>query len=227
MLCWKGRDNVVGTRLRVGSCRVDLPRLSLRVLIRFRYGSPGHIPRILVAITKPVGCGRAGFWTDPSLPHGRRSPHTHGHDQLASLRVGPSSWPRQWGCGEARARLFEARIPKNAHKMLTEQALLPLRWPSARVYSPADLLYCGMHSPDSMYPHGLQSKLVCCLLLHSCASVLDMLNSRPANGSSKNWDGLRISHDVFDSSAVLRPEKLDPWVMMLSCPSLKASGEGP
>lgn len=48
------------------------------------------------------------------------------------------------------------------------------------------------------------------LLLHSCASVLDMLNSRPANGSSKNWDGLRISHDVFDSSAVLRPEKLDP-----------------
>ncbi|KAH8765040.1 hypothetical protein F5883DRAFT_105901 [Diaporthe sp. PMI_573] len=69
--------------------------------------------------------------------------------------------------------------------------------------------------------------LLLLLLLHSCAFVLDMLNSRPANGSSKNWDGLRISHDVFDSSAVLRPAKLDPWMMMLSCPSLKASGEGP
>lgn len=108
--------------------------------------------------------------------------------------------------------------------MLTEQALLPLRWPSARVYS--QQIYCGVHS---MYLHGPQSKfvLLLLLLLHSCASVLDMLNSRPANGSSKNWDGLRISHDVFDSSAVLRPEKLDPWMMMLSCPSLKASGEGP
>lgn len=48
------------------------------------------------------------------------------------------------------------------------------------------------------------------LQIHPCASVLDMVNSRPANGSPKNWDGLRISHDVFDSSAVLRPEKLDP-----------------
>ncbi|KAI7777921.1 hypothetical protein LA080_002905 [Diaporthe eres] len=61
-------------------------------------------------------------------------------------------------------------------KLLTEQALVPLRWSSAGVYSQENPLWYA----------------------------------QPANGSSKNWDGLRISHDVFDSSAVLRPEKLDP-----------------
>lgn len=214
--------------MRVGSCRVDLPRLSLRVLIRFRARRPGHIPRNLVAITKPVGCGKAGFWTDPSpLPHGRRSPHTHGHDQPASLQAcgwGPSSWPRQWGCGEARAHLFEASIPKMPTELLTEQALLPPRWSSCRWVSTRrkSTVACTV-----CIFTGFIKANPCCSLLHSRASVLDMLNSRPANGSSKNWDGLRISHDVFDSSAVLRPEKLDPWMMMLFCPSLKASGEGP
>lgn len=195
---------------------MDLPRLSLRVLIRFRARRPGHIPRNLVAITKPVGCGkRASGRTHLLFPTGDGA-HTHtATTSLLACGWGPSSWPRQWGCGEARAHLFEAgpaSIPKMPTKLLTEQALLPLRWSSAGVGS--QQIYCGMHS---MYLHRLlQSKLVL-PLLHPRASVLDMLNSRPANGSSKNWDGLRISHDVFDSSAVSRPEKLDPWMMMLSC----------
>lgn len=187
MLCWKGRHNVVWTRLRVGSCRVGLPRLSLRVLIRFRYGSPGHIPRILVAITKPVGCGRRASGRTHLFPTGDGA---HTHTATTSSRA--CGWgPRRGqdngvvGRHEPTCSKPEFKKKKIAHKMLTEQALLPLRWPSARVYCPADLLYCGMDSPDSMYPHRLQSKLVCCWLLHSCASVLDMLNSRPANGSSR------------------------------------------
>lgn len=103
------------------------------------------------------GLREAGSWRDPSpLPHGRRSPHTHGHDQLASLRVGPSSWPRQWGCGEARAHLFEARIPKMPTKRSPSRLLLPLRWPR---WPPARLYiwetYCGMHG---MHLHRPQRK---------------------------------------------------------------------
>ena len=111
-------------------------------LIVSGHGDPGHIPRNLVAITKPVGCGkRASGRTHHLFPTGRGA-HTHTRprpaSQPASLRVGTSSWPRQWGCGEARAHLFELRrqsSQKMPAKCSPNRLLLPLRWPSAGVYS--------------------------------------------------------------------------------------------
>lgn len=116
------------------------------------------------------GLREAGFWTDPS-PSPRATEPTHTRPRPAckpaSLRVGTSSWPRQWGCGEARAHLFEARIPKMPTKLLTEQALVPLRWPSAGVYS--QQIYCGMHSMylEPSQASSEQTRCCCC----SCCST--------------------------------------------------------
>lgn len=116
------------------------------------------------------GLREAGFWTDPS-PSPRATEPTHTRPRPAckpaSLRVGTSSWPRQWGCGEARAHLFEARIPKMPTKLLTEQALVPLRWPSAGVYS--QQIYCGVHS---MYlEHSQASEQTRCCYCCCCCST--------------------------------------------------------
>lgn len=113
-----------------------------------------------------------------------------------------------------------ASIPKNTHKKIAHRtARLAASSLAATRHSVSTVGHARYLSPHTVYIFMSSSSqasskavllLLLLLLLHSFASVLDKLNSRPANGSSKNWDGLRISHDVFDSSAVLRPEKLDP-----------------
>lgn len=172
-------------RLRVGSCRVDLPRLSLRVLIRFRARRPGHIPRNLVAITKPVGCGkRASGRTHLLFPTGDGA---HTHTATTSLQAcKPTGGDPRRGqdngvVGRREPTCLKPefqRCPLNCspNRLCCRfVGLLPVSTPRKSTVACTVCIFTGFIKANS-----------CLLLLHPRASVLELLNSRPANGSSKN-----------------------------------------
>lgn len=114
------------------------------------HGEPGHIPRNLVAITKPVGCGkRASGRTHLLFPTGGGA---HTHSATTSLQAcgwGPRRGQDNGVVGRREPTCLKPvcqccqKCPQNAHRT---GFLLPLRWPPARAQWLGDRSTVVMHS---------------------------------------------------------------------------------
>lgn len=129
-----------------------LPRGSTATLPQGSYSFPGTAPW---SHSTESGCyyeagglREAGFWTDPSpLPHGRRSPHTHGHDQPASLQA--CGWDPRRGQDNGVVGRREPTCLKPEFQRCPQNCSpnrLCCRFVGLLPVSTPRKIHCGMHS---------------------------------------------------------------------------------